>query len=53
MCAMEDMMESLSLFLLYILLSGLPLLLIGRWFGWWEAVARDYPWLLISPKGET
>ena len=22
--------------------------LIGRWFGWWETVAKDYPWLLIS-----
>ena len=38
MFAMEDMFESLSVFLLYILLSGLPLLLIGRWFGWWDLV---------------
>ena len=52
MFAMEDMLESLSVFLLYVLLSGLPLLLIGRWFGWWETVAKDYSWLLISPKGE-
>ena len=53
MYAMEDMLESLSVFLLYILLSGLPLLLIGRWFGWWETVAADYKWLLVSPKGES
>jgi hypothetical protein len=51
--AMEDMFESLSVFLLYILLSGLPLLLIGRWLGWWESVAKDNSWLLISPKGES
>ena len=45
--ALEDMMEGLGLFLVYVLLPGLPLFLLGRWFGWWRGLAEGYPWLLI------
>jgi hypothetical protein len=50
MYALEDMMEGLSVLLLYILLWGLPILLVGWLFGWWAALAKDYPWLLITPS---
>ena len=43
--AFDDLLDALSLFLLYVLLSGLPLLLIGRIAGWWTALADDLPWL--------
>ncbi len=46
--ALEDMVQALSLFLLYILLPGLPLLLVGRFTGLWEAVRQSAPWLLYS-----
>jgi hypothetical protein len=45
--AMEDMLDALGLFLLYILLPGLPLLLLGRLFGWWNTLGREAPWLLF------
>jgi hypothetical protein len=46
MLALEDMLQASSVFLLYILLPGLPLLLIGRLAGVWEAVKQSAPWLL-------
>jgi hypothetical protein len=46
MLALEDMLQAASVFLLYILLPGLPLLLIGRLTGLWEFVRQTAPWLL-------
>jgi hypothetical protein len=47
MLALEDMLQGLSVFLLYILLPGLPLLLAGRITGLWEWLRRSAPWLLL------
>jgi hypothetical protein len=44
--ALEDMLQATSVFFLYILLPGLPLLLIGRLAGVWESVKHSAPWLL-------
>jgi hypothetical protein len=44
--ALEDMVQALGAFLLYILLPGFPLLLIGRLTHLWDAVKRLAPWLL-------
>jgi hypothetical protein len=46
MFAYEDMLEALSLFLLYILLPGLPLLLFGNLTGFWDWLATQTPWLM-------
>jgi hypothetical protein len=47
MLALEDMLQALSVFCLYILLPGLPLLLVGRYAGLWETLRRQTPWLLL------
>jgi hypothetical protein len=44
--ALEDIGQGLSVFLIYVLLAGLPLLVLGRWFGWWARLAAAWPWLL-------
>jgi hypothetical protein len=44
--ALEDLLEALGVFLLYILLPGLPLLLIGRLTGFWTNLGQAAPWLL-------
>jgi hypothetical protein len=46
MLALEDMIQALGAFLLYILLPGFPLLVIGRFTHLWDAVKRLAPWLL-------
>lgn len=46
MFALEDFMQGLSLYVLYVLLAGLPLLIIGRLFGFWTWVRVTAPWLL-------
>jgi hypothetical protein len=46
MLALEDMLQALSVFLLYVGLPGLPLLLIGWLFGLWTWLAANAPWLL-------
>jgi hypothetical protein len=46
--ALEDMLQALSLFLLYILLPGVPLLLIGWLTGAWRRLADAAPWLLAT-----
>jgi hypothetical protein len=43
---LEDFLQATGQFALYILLPGLPLLLIGRWAGWWERLQQSAPWLL-------
>ena len=48
MLALEDMVQALSVFLLYVGLPGLPLLLIGWLFGLWTWLAANAPWLLSS-----
>lgn len=45
MFALEDLLQGLSQFLLYILLAGLPLLLVGRLLGWWASLQQAAPWL--------
>jgi hypothetical protein len=49
MFAMDDLLEGLSLFLLYILLPGLPLLLLGWLFGLPRVLAERAPWLVSTP----
>jgi hypothetical protein len=44
--ALEDMVQAVGVFLLYILLPGFPLLLAGRFAGWWERLRQALPWLL-------
>jgi hypothetical protein len=44
---LDDLLEALGIFLLYILMAGLPLLLIGRLTGLWGALGRQAPWLLF------
>ncbi len=46
--ALEDGIEAVGLFVLYILLPGLPLLLIGLLAGWWRVLHTVVPWLLIG-----
>ncbi len=46
--ALEDMMEGLSVFLLYVLIAGLPLLLVGRLTGLWRRLGESAAWLLPS-----
>jgi hypothetical protein len=43
--ALEDLLQGLSVFAIYVLLTGLPLLLIGRLTGLWATVERYAPWL--------
>ena len=44
--ALEDMVQALGVFLLYVLLPGFPLLLIGRFAGWWDKLRQTGSWLL-------
>jgi len=46
--ALEDMVKALGVFSLYILLPGLPLLLLGRILGFWQSLQHAAPWLLLS-----
>jgi hypothetical protein len=46
--ALEDLVQGTGVFLLYVLLPGLPLLLAGRILGLWDAIERNFPWLLPS-----
>jgi hypothetical protein len=47
--ALEDLVQALSVFLIYLLVPGLPVFLIGWLLGLWRAVAQNAPWLL-SPS---
>jgi hypothetical protein len=44
--AVDDLGQTLSIFLLYVLLPGLPLLLLGRFFGLWASLRQSAPWML-------
>jgi hypothetical protein len=44
--ATDDLGQTLSIFLLYVLLPGLPLLLLGRFFGLWMWLRQSAPWML-------
>jgi hypothetical protein len=46
MLAFEDMLEATSVFLLYILLPGIVVLLIGRLTHSWETLSQRAGWLL-------
>jgi hypothetical protein len=46
MYALEDLVQGLGVFALYILLPLLPLLLLGRFTGLWNFVRRTVPWIL-------
>jgi hypothetical protein len=48
MLALEDMLQALSVFLLYVGLPGLPLFLIGWFFGLGTWLAANAPWLTPS-----
>lgn len=43
---LEEMLDGLSVFLIYVLIPGLPLLLLGWLVGLWRALAQHWPWLL-------
>jgi hypothetical protein len=51
MLALEDMMQGASIFLLYILLPGIPILLIGKLLHLWTRVQESAPWLWPIVKG--
>jgi hypothetical protein len=42
----DELIDGLGVFLLYVLLPGLPLALIGWLVGLWRALAQAAPWLL-------
>jgi hypothetical protein len=44
----DEFVDGLGLFLIYLLLPGLPLLLVGWLAGWGSALAEKAPWLLSS-----
>jgi hypothetical protein len=44
--AIDDLGQTMSIFLLYILLPGLPLLLAGRFLGLWSTLRQSAPWML-------
>jgi hypothetical protein len=44
--AIDDLGQTLSIFFLYVLLPGLPLLLAGRLFGFWATLRQSAPWML-------
>ncbi len=44
--ATDDLGLTLSIFLLYVLVPGLPLLLVGRFLGLWTALRQSAPWIL-------
>jgi hypothetical protein len=46
--ALEDMLQALSVFLLYVGLPGLPLLLLGWLIGLWSWLSANAPWLMSS-----
>jgi hypothetical protein len=46
MYALEDLLQGLSVFSLYILLPVLPLLAVGRLVGLWQRLRDFTPWLL-------
>lgn len=42
----DELVDGLSVFLIYVLLPGLPLLLVGWLTGLWRTLAANAPWLL-------
>jgi hypothetical protein len=48
MFALDDILQAFSIFFLYILLPGFPLLLIGRFAHLWTRLMEKAPWLLPS-----
>jgi hypothetical protein len=42
----DEFVDGLGLFLIYVLMPGLPLLLVGWLIGLWRTVAANAPWLL-------
>ena len=44
--ALEDFFQALSVLGIFLLLPGLPLVLLGWLFGWGKALAAACPWLL-------
>lgn len=46
--ALEDMLQGLGLFVIYVALPGLPLFWIGRLTGLWDWLAQSAPWLFTT-----
>jgi hypothetical protein len=46
--AQDELVDGLGLFVLYVLIPGLPLFLIGWLMGLWSALARLAPWMFPS-----
>ena len=45
--ALEDLLEGLQVFLLYVLIPAAPVLLVGWLTGLWRTLGQHAPWLLI------
>jgi hypothetical protein len=46
--ACDDMLQGLSVFVIFMLLTGVFTLLLGRVTGYWHGLAREAPWLFPS-----
>jgi len=46
MMALEDMLQATSVFLLYVLLPGIPLLVVGWMIHLWQTIQQNFGWLL-------
>ncbi len=46
--ALDDVLQALGIFGIYILLPGVVLLLLAWWFKWFDRVKALAPWLLAS-----
>jgi hypothetical protein len=46
--ALDDVLQALSIFAIYILLPGAVLLVLAWWFSWFDRIREQVPWLLPS-----
>jgi hypothetical protein len=46
--ALDDVLQALSIFGIYVLLPGTVLLVLAWWFKWFDRVKANLPWLLAS-----
>jgi len=49
--ATDDWLAALGVFVLLVLLAGLPLLFLGWLTGFWRYLAANASWLLVSSRG--
>jgi hypothetical protein len=46
--ALDDVLQALSIFGIYMMLPGIVWLLLAWWFAWFDRVKALAPWLLVS-----